>query len=311
MIRIRFHPRQRPQSIEPRAYWIAGRSVITDVPIRELAAFKTWRPIPDFGMPPDIVFERPGRQEQETTVDTWIGDRLQRVVCRRSTDGYLISVAELGRFYIDESGREIIVMDTGKEGTPPGIEVIQIVLGPAIALALALQEVWCLWCSVIQSAGTAVVFLGGHNTGKSTLAKGLIDNGWAERLVADDVLPVEMREGKIDCLPHFPQLRLGLEKQFGQGNRDRMAVDRLCVLEVRKRENSHRVSVQSLSPQRAVELLVEHTMGIELFGPALLDRHLAFCSRVVSQTEVLNIQHPLGPDSVPLIGEKLRQFCRV
>lgn len=308
MITIRFHPRRKPQSLEPRAYWIAGRSVIADVRLRQLDPFEVWRPIPTFGMLPEVVFDRPDREEQELTVDSWIGSRLQTVTCRRSTDGYLLIIAEVGHFYVDVTGRDILVQHSGTEIEPPTLEVIEFALGPAIALALALQEVWCLQCSVVEAAGAAVVFLGSDGSGKSTIAKELYKNRVADKLVADNILPIEIKDRQLDCLPHFPQLELGVGQQFGQGNRDRMPVQKMCVLDVRDAGDNNPVSARTLSSLHAMEALVKHTIGADLFGPGLVERHRAFCSRVAERTEVVNVRYPLRWDSIARVGEMLQDF---
>jgi len=259
-------------------------------------------------MPSGILFDRPGREQHDLTVDGWVGGKLQQVSCRRNPDGYLLVIAELGRFHIDASGSEIVVLHNGAENEPPSPEVLEVVFGLAIALALALQEVWCFQSSMVQCTGVAVAFLGGTGVGKSTLARELHKEGWAERFIVDDVLPVDIRDGQFDCLPHFPQLDLSTDEQFGQGNRDRIPMGKFCVLDVRKAKDNSRATVRPLPAQQAIEALVTHTVGAELFGPALVDRHRIFCSRVVEQTEVLNIQYPLRSESIGRVGEMIQYF---
>ena len=91
----------------------------------------------------------------------------------------------------------------------PGVapDVLQaLILGPLCAVLLELQGVICLHASAVCMAGAAVGLAGQSGAGKSTLTAWLVDHG--HPLLADDILPLEIRGEDCLAVPGYPQLKL-------------------------------------------------------------------------------------------------------
>ncbi|NQT17919.1 MAG: hypothetical protein HQ582_34525 [Planctomycetes bacterium] len=86
-------------------------------------------------------------------------------------------------------------------------EVLQaLVLGPLCAVLLELQGVICLHASAVCLGESAVGLAGQSGAGKSTLTASLVDHG--HPLLADDILPLEIRGEDCLAVPGYPQLKL-------------------------------------------------------------------------------------------------------
>ena len=106
--------------------------------------------------------------------------------------GMLLKVEGCGEFFIALHGETICKRDP--EGDLTRLER-EVILGPALVLALALRGIWSLHASAAMFQDQTTVFLGESGQGKSTLAAYLSNSpGW--RLVADDILPVKIDAGE-------------------------------------------------------------------------------------------------------------------
>jgi hypothetical protein len=81
-----------------------------------------------------------------------------------------------------------------------------VILGVVSASLLQLRGQLALHASAIDIAGRGVVFMGNKGAGKSTTAAAFIRAG--HRLLADDVLPVQLDPAPPRLVPGFAQLKL-------------------------------------------------------------------------------------------------------
>src|SRR5690348_3849734 len=79
-------------------------------------------------------------------------------------------------------------------------------LGPALALILHQRQHLVLHASAVACNDAAILFLGGHGWGKSTLAAALHFRGY--NLLTDDITPIKMDCDLPKVLPGFPQCKL-------------------------------------------------------------------------------------------------------
>lgn len=181
----------------------------------------------------------------------------------------------------------------------------QVILGPALVLALALRGVWSLHASAAMFRETTLVFLGESGQGKSTLAAHLAGAGW--RLVADDILPVEMAGEEVRVLPHYPQLKLAADAQPGVGLPERLPLKSICVLEP---AGAGRLpALCEVTAAQAARALLGHVAGTRLFGAALLTDHLEFSTRAAGQLKAYRLVYPHCHDTLPLVRELLEKGC--
>lgn len=79
-------------------------------------------------------------------------------------------------------------------------------LGTVLTYWLELHGVPVLHAASVEVPGGAVGFVAAHGAGKSTLVASFVAAG--HRLLGDDVLPLERRDGRTWARPGYPQMRM-------------------------------------------------------------------------------------------------------
>jgi hypothetical protein len=221
--------------------------------------------------------------------------------------GTLLRVAGGSDIYISPGGLEILWGDQVQSGGMLNETDRQILLGPAVVLALALRGTWCLHTSAAIFNGSLILFLGESGRGKSTLADWLaVDHpGWV--LAADDIMPVILTSGGLSAWSRFPQLKMSLEAQPGPRLPEQLPIQKVCMLGNGSPEEMP--GLQRLSPSQAVQALLSHTAGTRLFSPEMLSRHLGFCTLAAEKASVYRLDYPRRWDALPRILEILEDLC--
>lgn len=271
MIAIHLRPALPSEPPDPRAYRIAGLTVTADLPLPALAPFAAPASASLDPVPTPVVQDGSGRVVQG---QAFLDGRERPVEGRSgpggtwlSTDGAACTVSPDGR---------TIAGASAAEGLPL---LVDLVLGPALCLALALRGAFCLHAGAVVVGGRIVAFLGDSGAGKSTLARLL---GWPR--AADDILPVAGPAAR----PRFPQLKLAPQDQPGAGLPEELPLAAFYCLD----PPAETVAVRPLSSRDAALSLVHHTVAARLFDPGLLDRHLGFCARLAAEVPVRALAYP-------------------
>ena len=231
----------------------------------------------------------------------WIGSSDRAIECRTVPDGYELRVAGAGVFAVDADGGRIIVADRDQEAAPE--LVAEVIVGPALILAMALQGTFCLHASAVEVDGAAVLFVGESGAGKSTLGDQLARTGIGRRL-ADDVLPLTIEGGRAFCLPHYPQLKLSPQEQIDSTVPERIPVR--GIYDLWQLGATDDLQVRRPAPREMVQRLIRHTVASRLFDRQLLANHLRFCSALASATRVFNLYYPHRRDSIPEVLRLLK-----
>lgn len=243
----------------------------------------------------------PGRLGLLARTEGWVGGRQRLIEVCSANAGVLLRVDGAGEFFVDSKGETIGRTHSGK--APSQLEC-EIILGPALVLALALRSTWSLHASAAMFMGRVIVFLGESGRGKSTLAWYLSQcAGW--QLVADDILPVRMETSGVEVWPHFPQLKLPAEAQPSLGLPGKLPVGKVCILTPTEGEPE----LKPLRTMQGVQALLRHTAGTRLFGPELLSAHLDFCTQAAGKLEVYRLSYPHRRSSLPLVKGLLEGLC--
>ncbi len=246
----------------------------------------------------------------------WVGGENRQVQVWSAPPGVLLKVEGGSDFYIAPGGREIVrvadyqpVVSEVEPSAPQTLTDLdrEILLGPAIVLALAQRGTWSLHASAAAFRGHTFAFVGETGEGKSTLAAYLSEAGGKWHRVADDILPVTAGSVGMEAWPRFPQLKLSPHVQPGVGLPERLPLDRICVLEPADKDQLP--SLLLLPPNESVQVLLKHTAGTRLFDPRLLASHLDFCSRAARQVLVYRLIDPHRKDILPLIKLLLEKIC--
>jgi hypothetical protein len=84
-----------------------------------------------------------------------------------------------------------------------------ILLGSVLATVLQFRGFLTLHASGVDINGRGIVFLGDKGAGKSTTAAAFVRAGY--KLLADDVIPIDLSQGAAQILPGFAQLKLSID----------------------------------------------------------------------------------------------------
>ncbi len=98
------------------------------------------------------------------------------------------------------------------EGAPASLLSLPL-LGPIMGLLLHRRGRLILHASAVTCAGKSAVFLGASGKGKSTIAATAASMG--HRLLADDVLAIDMSSARPCILPGFPNMKLVADAAAG------------------------------------------------------------------------------------------------
>ncbi len=175
-------------------------------------------------------------------------------------------------------------------------------LGPPLILSLALNDVFCLHASAVAHASLpgVVLFVGDSGAGKSTLARWLPGVGDWQR-VADDVVPVALRDGQLVALPFYPQLKLGPANQYPAGTAQVRPVVAIIAL-----QRGRGAAVLRLTDSaRRVLTLARHTISSRLFSGERLAAHLVFCAEAGAAVRGFELGYGSGRQALPRLDELL------
>ncbi|MBL4661346.1 MAG: hypothetical protein JKY19_13395, partial [Alcanivoracaceae bacterium] len=153
---------------------------------------------------------------------------------------------------------------------------ITLLMGPVIILNLALNSVYCLHASAFMLKDTAFIVMADSGTGKSTIAR-YMHKQIAGKRIADDILPLKIKDNRPIILPHFPQLKLSTQQQYQGKNINKKVV----LLFARTSEDG--TSIMQTDKIGSIKKLINHTVATKLFADKELKNHLDFCYQVSQQ----------------------------
>ncbi len=291
---VRLTPCQEKPDTVVRAYRIAGCRFWVDASLSALEAFREPRlQTKQFSaqvMPKVLVDNSDSTAERQA--EGWVGGVRRAIRCGQVADGYVIQAAAV-RFFVRDDGKWIELLDHPERNS----DVTDLLLGPVLVLALALQRRWCLHGGAVIQHGAATLFLGESGFGKSTIAAWLSAPNSAMQRLADDVVPVAMN-GALHSLPPFPQSNLSVAQQYADSAP--IAVKQIYVLE----PGSDNLPVTHALPAGAAALAVaRHTLLARLFPESLLAKHLGFCAQVAETTKVTTLEYPHTQQSLDMLKQ--------
>ncbi len=280
------------------SYCLAGQVINFSNPVPEIEPYLITGTEGNLSVPVIV----PPAQALICRTTGWVGEADRQVKIWSASYGMIVKVEGEASFYIAPGGGSIVRGDGVAEMTALDREIL---LGPALVLALALREVWCLHASAAMYKEKVIVFLGESGQGKSTLATYLAGAGW--QLVSDDILPLTGDPSGVQSWPHFPQLKLPPESQPGLHLPEQLPLGKICLLFPSGKDDTP--AVQLLPSGEAVKVLLAHTAGARLFGSYLLSRHLEFCARSAEQVPAYRLAYHHRRDVLPLIKRILEGLC--
>lgn len=280
---VRLKPFQEKPETAIRAYRVAGCRFWTDTPLTALEAFREPRlPTKQLSsrvMPRASVGS--AHVEGERQAEAWLGGARRLIRCGQVPDGHIVQ-AQSARFFVRDDGKWVELLERADHDSA----TTDLLLGPVLVLALALQRRWCLHGGAVIRHGAGVLFLGESGRGKSTIAAMLSAPESALRRLADDVVPVAMN-GNLYSLPPFPQYKVPAAQQYAEFAP--IVVEQIYVLE---HGCESAPETRKLDPGAAALAIAEHTLMARLFPEPLLANHIRFCAQVAEKTEVTTLKYP-------------------
>lgn len=280
---VRLTPFQESPETVIRAYRIAGCRFWIDTRLTALEAFREPR-LRSKQFSSQIVPRvsvKNADSDAERQAEGWLGGVRRVIRCAQVAEGYVIQ-ARAVRFFVRDDGKWIELLDR----TDNDSELTDLLLGPVLVLALALQRRWCLHGGAVIQRGAAILFLGDSGLGKSTIAAWLSAPDSAMQRLADDIVPVAMN-GILRSLPPFPQYKLPATQQYADFAP--IAVAQIYVLE---RGSETAPVTRKLCAGTAALAVARHTLLARLFPEPLLAKHLKFCAQVAETAHVAALEYP-------------------
>lgn len=248
-------------------------------------------------MPAPVSWSAPSTPNLISRAQGWVGEATREVETWSTPAGTMLKISGVGNFYVAPNA--ILREDENADRPWTSLER-EIAMGPALVLALAQHETWCMHASAVLFQGQATAFVGESGQGKSSLAGYLSQAGWP--LVADDMLPVTRGQVGAQAWPHFPQLKLKI--QPGAGLAEQLPLSRVFVL-----DQAAIPKISRLSAVEALQALIRHTAGTRLLSPFLLSAHLAFCAWAVGILPVYRLAYPRDWETLPVVKKLLEKSC--
>jgi hypothetical protein len=306
MIALRFL-NDSPGCQRPAYGYRIGAAVVTasqEIPI--LAPYAVARQHSDLVELPDQRARHFADDDRRTLIHQgqgWLVNAWRNVSAWRTAEGYMLAVGGIGSFAVSADGSQIYELAAQQEASTQ--ERDEVVLGPVLLLALALQEQWALHASAVVRADGAIAFLGESGAGKSTLARYLHSQNEHRLLrIADDILLTAPRSDGIDALPHYPQLKLPVEQWPSHELPGRIEI-RAAYIVNSQVTNARTVSVTPLNAKQASLALMRHTVAARLFGPELLKKHVNFCAGVAKALPIRLLTYPLEYGMQAKVGDAI------
>ncbi len=177
-----------------------------------------------------------------------------------------------------------------------------ILLGPALILNLAMNNVFCFHASACCINDKVFIFLAASGTGKSTIARFFNEFSNSHR-IADDIVAVKIINKQLTILPNFPQLKL-TDKQQYSGEKIKLKTHFLFI----NKDNEAKISLTKMNHIESMKKLIGHTVATRLFNPLHLEKHLAFCHNLLFLSESYQVSYQHRAHSLFELKEMLDEL---
>ncbi len=201
----------------------------------------------------------------------WIGQALQGFRCWLSTTEQCVRFDDGPGFRVSTSGNRVDAFDLPADTALRD----ELLLGPALMLALSSRGIFGLHASAILCGSGAVLLLGPSGSGKSSMARYAKTEGSLR--LTDDVSPVVLTDSGARVLPRFPQLKLSPALFV-----DDLDLPLAALVWVEIGEGA--LTFTQLSQTEASRRLMRDSVAARLFRPEVLARHLDFCAALALRT---------------------------
>lgn len=232
----------------------------------------------------------------------------------------------LFEFLISSDGRRISARPLGDASW----EAFQTyLLGQVLSYALIKRGLEPIHATVVVTGSGALALLGDCGYGKSSLAAGFLRAGG--RLLTDDLLLLEEKNGGLLAYPSFPRIKLFPETNKSILGREAdgslmnpytrklvipLGPNQFCstpqplkaILVLRPphpRSPSRRVTIRRLTPRQAHLALHANTFNTQVTEPARLQRLFRLAERVAAAVPCKSLSYPRDLNRLPEVVETI------
>ena len=247
-------------------------------------------------------------------------------LCGKRGKDFLLRYPRLADFEINAEDRDILCRAKPETSFDT---VRHLLLDHVLPFLLSEGNRLVLHGSGILIDGGAVVFLGESGRGKSTLSASFC--GERMPLLSDDNVLIEMANGRFDCVPSYPGLRLWPEavstmiadsintslvahystkRRIRTGNNqlpfaaDRVPLNRLYVLE-ESNDLDDKIEINKLPPQKAFFTISDHAYRLDIKERNLLKDQFHFVSSLVKSFPVYSLTFPRDFSLLPVVRQTI------
>jgi len=216
----------------------------------------------------DSIYSGPGIVE----------DKVYDISLHKSTDSYHLSINDIAEFFISNDGYHIHLLKSLVDKNSHTI--LSAFTGPALILALSLNNIFCIHASSIRYKGRTALFIGKSGVGKSTIAEELFSDYDSVIRTSDDILPIRLGGLSVYALPRFPQLKLDEDAQYPKEFDEKIPVSDIFILN--KEDKVDEYTITDCPSMELAENLIKQTISSVLFDNHVLKNHLELCSTTAS-----------------------------
>ena len=243
----------------------------------------------------------------------------------RTSDGYLLRFPSCGDFFV--SADAVKIQCRPLPGTPQ-VTVRHLLLDQVIPLVLSRRERIVLHASAVLTRHGVIAFAGKSGQGKSTLAASFAREGCA--LVSDDCLVLRAEHGGWRAIPSYPGVRLW-PSTVGEVLREDTRTADVAHYTVKRRlgeadllpyasgaaplrrlfflaDDVGEVSLEKLSPGRAIMALVEFAYNLDIKDTAFLRRQFDTVIRLTEDVPLYAIHYPREFAALPAVREAILEM---
>ena len=284
------------------SYRLCGQQLIVNKPVYALAAFSqriqngdtlssAQEPAKDG--PTKVIFNG----------ESWLAGKTRKISCLTSSDGYVVDIPDTACFQVNSDGSCIrLLMDTARMPSAQSeTQLEQLLLGPPLMLALALNNQFALHASAVMIDQKAVLFVGDSGFGKSTIAKWLSEDAKINRLT-DDISVIIDQHGDYLLESGFPQLKLEENQQ-----NPHLPPTQITAVVLLHREQECTPQLSKLQTIESVAVLVNHSVASQLFDKQLAESHLSFMATLSSKVPIYRLDYPSGKENINKLTAILKQ----
>lgn len=328
------HPRKEDTSLQPSLdynyYSLFSLLVRSNVLLPGIPPISATASSPDLdlylGVAPDSQVEPPTEEYELTDVSSYSTENGEPVYRMwRLAKGKLLRIDYFDgtQFWVDRDYRRLWA------AWPPALTLedsCTYLLGPVLGILLRLRGVTCLHASAVAFGDYCVAFVGSAGAGKSTTAAAFAHRG--NRILSDDIVALEERDGDFYVLPAYPHLCLwpdsvdalygspeALPRFVPDWDKRRLALGEKALFESRtlplravyflgERRSDPAPYVEKVAPQDALIVLVTESYANKFLDRKLRAHEFELLGRLATRVPIRTIHANQN-------SGRLEDFCNV